>query len=228
MIEALILYGSKARQDHDRFSDTDLLGITHNSKIMKTFDDRGISLHLYPFEWLIQKSRDGSLFLLHLSNEAVPLFDPGFLLDNIKQRFVFKNSYIDEIEAGFRICSAITQINADRFDDFIRRKYFWGLRTSLIAVAAQERLSIFSAKRLEEFSGIHGLALHIQTRDSAPLPECQRFARISIDFIARRVHLRETFDHHQNLQDLYKLSGVGRLAAQHLMYASDDSKSPDR
>lgn len=181
MIRATYLYGSKARGDHDRFSDTDLLGVTDQKTIQKPFDKFGISFHLYPYAWLEKEAAIGSLFLLHLVNEALPIFDPGKTLENLRSKFSYKETYVPEIETGSRVVLAVLGLNEEQFTPQVRKRYFWGIRTALIARAAEMRMPTFSAKSLEASSGIEGIALHIQTRWDASLSECKRFGTRVVD-----------------------------------------------
>lgn len=224
MIEALILYGSKARQDHDRFSDTDLLGIINSDRILKPFEKLGVSLHLYPYNWLLEQSECGALFLLHLTTEAIPIFDPNNLLHNLRDKFHFKDSYEAEIESGCRIAYAVTRISMDSFNENIRKRYFWGVRTSLIAASAQEGLANFSAKKLEEFSKIDGLALHIQTRANASFAECQRFGALIIDYFKSKGAFEVPLLYDQNIEKLLKIDGVGKTTARELIYGLDSDQ----
>ncbi len=218
MIEALILYGSKARQDHDRFSDTDLLGIVNSDRISKPYDDLGVSLHLYPYDWLLNRSKEGALFLLHLTTEAIPIFDPKCLLNDISENFRFKISYKSEIEAGCRIVQAITHLKNEHFDENLRRRYFWGIRTSLIAASAEQRIANFSSRNLEEFSKIDGLSLHIQTRANASLAECQRFGKLLIDYFRLNGTNLEPISSDLNIKKLLNIDGVGNRTARELIY----------
>lgn len=218
MINAVLLYGSKARGDHDRFSDTDLLGILPSGPIKKAFDEFGVSFHLYPQDWLEREALEGSLFLLHLVSEAKVVFDPSLVFDRISSAFSYKPSYLGEIMTGCRVISAILALNEAEFSGRLRRRYFWGLRTALMAEAADQKTPHFSASALEKFSGIQNLSLHIQTRDDASFAECRRFGERVLDRMSQYVGSYSLVDRRQNLQELLASGGVGSAFGAELLY----------
>lgn len=218
MIKAVLLYGSKARNDHDRFSDTDLLGISDGSEIQKPFDQLGVSFHVYPQDWLNVQAQSGSLFLLHITTEAAAMFDPHDVLTDLRSRFVFRESYRNDGEIGSRVLSAVIDLEEAEFTPLMRKRYFWGLRTALMADAADKRLPAFSAKALEHASGIAGLALHIQTRADATLTECQRFGSQVTDRLGMFAAATEKAKE-ENLRFLFELGGVGTATAAEIIYS---------
>ena len=76
------------------------------------------------------------MFLFHITTEAVPIFDPNGQLDQIKNNFAFKESYNNEVEIAVRIMAAVESLNEDEFSDKIQTRYFWRLRTAIMAAAA--------------------------------------------------------------------------------------------
>ena len=216
MIEATLLYGSKARGDHDRFSDTDLLGISSNGKISKPFDRFGVSFHIYPRGWLVEQARMGALFLFHLVQEAKIIYDPLNIFDEIKSEFRLRESYADQILTGSQVVLSIMSINEIKFNNDIRRRYFWGIRTALMAKGAQLGIPSFSASALERVSKIDGLALHIQTRETASFAECKRLGRMVIECVQSDVGRIESDGHlHENLKSG---GGLGWVVAREIEY----------
>lgn len=215
--EAIFLYGSKARGDDDRFSDTDLLGVSFDGPITKAFDSIGVSLHVYPLDWLREQAANGSLFLLHLATEARPLFDPKRMLDEVRSSFSFKQSYSKEIEIGCRVVASSLAIAPLAFSERLRKRYFWGLRTALMASSAEDREPKFSSMSLEEKFSIAGLMLHIQSRNDATLSECQRFGRKVIELMGYSVLLGDGYNREENLRYIMSLGGTpGSIAAEML------------
>ena len=208
-IESVLLYGSRARGDEGRHSDVDLLGIVSSDKIVKPFDDNGISFHLYPFSWLMESAENGALFLLHIVNEAVPLSDPKALLDRLKEAFVYKSSYLADKELGCRIIAAVANLPEDRFTGTIRRRYFWGVRPALMAMSADQRSPTFSAESLESRFSLHGLADHIHGRANARPAECRHFGR---EVFNRAMGQALWNDEHSVAANLDFLMGLGGLA----------------
>jgi hypothetical protein len=218
MIQAILLYGSKARNDGERDSDTDLLGISTGGPIAKHHEDVGVSFHVYPLPWMLEHSARGSLFLSHITHEAVPLFDPEDTLSLIKNSFSFKKNYRQEIEVGIRILSAIGNLKPESFSERIRTRYFWGLRTAIMGAAANEGLPLFSSKALEEFCDIDGLALHIQNRQTAPINACKQIAQkvvSNLSALAPDVLMEDTT---KNLLALFAFGGVAAATAGEIHY----------
>ena len=219
MIEAVILYGSKARNDHDRFSDTDLLGIASSGSIEKPFDDFGVSFHVYPEEWLVKEARSGAIFLLHIITEAIPIFDPYGKLSKLKKEFNYKDTYRKDGEIGCRIVAATLDLTEREFTPAMRRRYFWGLRTALMADAAERRSPTFSAKSLENSLDLAGLALHIQTRADASLAECQRFGRLVNERLNMFPMPKTPEQRQANLRYLFDFGGMGTSTAADIIYS---------
>ncbi len=218
-IDAILLYGSKARGDHDRFSDTDLLAISDGPDINKPFDQLGTSLHIYPRQWLENQSKDGSLFLLHIVTEAVPMFDPNEILKNIQSVFKYKSNYNTDWEIGLRVVAAILALNEDEFSPIMCKRYFWGLRTALMAYAANLQSPTFSARVLERTCGIAGVGLHIQTRADATPAECQRFGRQVIEKMGFARLVADETEKSENLRYLFDFGGVGTATAAEIIYS---------
>ena len=217
MREGILLYGSKARSDHERFSDTDLLGISSDATISKPFDQFGLSFHVYPKIWMMQEAQNGSLFLLHIVKEAKAIYDPQNILLDLRGEFRFKDSYLSDIELGCRVVSAALGVAEAEFTSRIRRRYFWGLRTALMAEAAQKRSPRFSAGSLEKSSGIEGLASHIQGRSDASFSECREMGERMLKHSSQYVGHFSPADR-ENLEVLLGRRGVGSVAAGEILY----------
>uniref|UniRef100_UPI0025CC24ED hypothetical protein n=1 Tax=Novosphingobium sp. TaxID=1874826 RepID=UPI0025CC24ED len=186
--------------------------------IKKPFDQLGVSFHVYPKKWLVDEAKIGSLFLLHLVNEAIPVFDPNDVLTMLRETFVYKKSYREIYEIGARVVAAAISVNEIDFSPILRRRYFWGLRTALMAEAAERRCPTFSAKALETSSSIPGLALHIQTRGNASISECQRFGLQLIEMAGLSEVITNVNRKNENLQFLFEMGGVGTAIAGEVMY----------
>lgn len=218
MIDAVIFYGSRARNDGDPGSDTDLLGVSKEGLIQKTYDDLGVSFHVYPLQWLLAQSEGGALFLLHLTTEATAIFDPDNLLRQIKDRFRFKDSYQTEMEIGARVAIATTNGNSREFRPASRIRYFWGVRTALMAAAADRGVPAFSAKALQDFCQIEGLANHIHTRRTASFQECREIGRRVFTKLEGLPADLLSQDASENLRALLRFGGLGAVTAGSLIY----------
>ena len=157
MLLSLVLYGSRARGDFRLNSDIDLLGVVESNAIARADPARATHLHLYPISTLMEKSRRGDLFLLHLVKEGRVLHDTAGIFESVKSAFALKESYNDEIRQATLICLFILD-NRHALDlKSGRSRLVWSIRTILIANAANEGLAVFSARRLEERFSIEHL-----------------------------------------------------------------------
>jgi len=218
MIIAIFLYGSRARRDALQTSDTDLLGISRSEKITRINGESGINLHTYPLSWMLKNSAGGNLFLLHVAQEAISLYDPDNVLTTIKENFRYKSSYDGDIEAATRIIAATLSFGRESFDDVIRSRYFWGLRTAIIAAAANERMPIFSARLLEEFSGIKGLNNHITGREKAAFEDCEFFGKLVFSWLSVIPFDTLRNDPSVNLKALTRMGGMAASTAGNIIY----------
>jgi len=218
MIDAILLYGSRARGDGDQGSDTDLLGVTKFGKIRKPYDQSGVSFHIYPEVWLRSSAAGGSIFLLHLVSEAKVIFDPNFVFSEIRSAFKYKESYVEEIEVGCRVISALRYIKGIEFTNRLRRRYFWGLRTALMAAGAQKRTPCFSGSSLEKMSEILGLEEHIKAREIASFVECKEFAEKVLEYCRAEANFSDFEDREENLRALLAKSGMASLVGAEILY----------
>lgn len=217
-VSSLLLYGSRARGDEARSSDVDLLGIVTGTSIEKSFDQSGVSLHLYPFEWMVNEARAGSLFMLHIAYEAVPIFDPLGYLDEIREAFVFKASYRADVELGCRIVAAVVALKKGNHTRRMMRRYFWGVRTALMAAAAEERSPLFSATSLEERFTIPGLASHIRDRANATPEDSERYGSAVYQRLMGRPIALDEHGVEDNLRFIFGLGGVATATAGEIIY----------
>ncbi len=81
---AIILYGSRARGDADRFSDIDVLTVAHDmpnvdeiAALVPELPKDLLQISHYTWEEIESMSRYGSLFLHHIANEASTLLYEG-------------------------------------------------------------------------------------------------------------------------------------------------------
>lgn len=170
--EILILYGSRARGDAGPGADVDLLLATSAARPQSPVERMGVSLHRYPRDWLLDQASQGDLFAYHVGHEGVPLQDrDGFLLD-LREAFRRRVSYFPDVLNGFLVARLLTEVDWGA-NASLKRRFFWGVRTSLIATAADKGSPAFSAELLEASSSIDGLADLLQRRATASFEECR-------------------------------------------------------
>ena len=168
----LILYGSKARGDTRPESDVDLILAMEGEELLPPTHAHGVSVHRYPKGWLEARARAGALFAWHVVAEGIALEDPDGFLPQLRKIFQPKTSYQDELELGALVLKML--LEKDWGANFeARRRFFWALRTVLIAAAANAGTPIFSSVPLEANSEIPGAAALIDRRDDADFAACR-------------------------------------------------------
>lgn len=169
---ALILYGSKARGDVHAGSDVDLILAIEGDELHRPTHAHGVSVHRYPKGWLEARARAGALFAWHIVFEGVALEDPDGFLPRLREIFQSKSSYQDELDLGALVLKLL--LEKDWGANFeARRRFFWALRTVLIAAAANAGAPVFSSASLEASSGVPGTAALINRRDDADFAACR-------------------------------------------------------
>ena len=153
-LEALLIYGSRARGDHRDSSDADLLGVMPDDEEIPTSAGiGGVTLHLHRRSFLRKLCRAGELFGMHLAFEAKGLFDPLGVQPQLRREFAFKESYERDVQNASEVGWLLAR-NRDEFLDpgFFNRRAAWVARTILIARSAERRAPIFSQAALHRFS----------------------------------------------------------------------------
>lgn len=173
MSTSLILYGSRARGEAEPNSDVDLILAGPGPGLRRPHVSHGVSVHWYSQEWLVEGALTGNLFVYHVAFEGVPLLDPESFLVKLRESFVQKGSYRKEAnEAAMVLKLTMTQswIHAGA----VRRRFFWALRTLLIAEAADKGRPVFSAASLEGVVGLFGIERLIKSRAEADQNTCSK------------------------------------------------------
>lgn len=172
MLPTLILYGSKARGDARPDSDVDLIYALEGEDIQAPTYASGVSVHRYPKFWLEKQAQRGALFAYHVAFEGVALEDPDEFLEQLRHAYQRKASYEEELVVGTLVMKLL--LSADWESNFeARRRFFWALRTVLIAAAAADGNPIFSPTLLETKSRVRGVADLIDQREEVDFATCR-------------------------------------------------------
>lgn len=156
-IISLIVFGSYARGDTDKFSDLDLLGIV-DDKNSKATPVRDINLSIYSIGKLIDLMECGDLFALHLKMEGRPLFGE-VLFNEITSRFKYKESYIGDVAYALLMGELILENKLSIKNWSIANKRIaWAVRTMIIAFSAENREPVFSKNKISEYIEVPGLS----------------------------------------------------------------------
>lgn len=146
-ISAILLFGSRAREDNSRGSDTDLLLISPPGT-PKHKSIGHLSMFFYPWEKLKADARDGDLFVCHIVREAKPVFDPLGQLDQLRSQFRLRTSYAREIaharDLGWLLDRHASTLNSE----IVVRRMVWCIRTILIARLAERGTPVFAPHEL--------------------------------------------------------------------------------
>jgi hypothetical protein len=166
-IVCLLLYGSRARGDHDAHSDIDLAAITSNNTPERVTIGRTATM-ADPLDHVLRVAQSGGLFAYHIVSEAKVVFETEPVFERIQQAFRFRDDYTPVIrmcsEAGwFLLRHHERAVNARKFNQAMA----WCTREMLIARAATERLPIFSADGLAEFVRCRAVASVIRSKRNA-------------------------------------------------------------
>jgi hypothetical protein len=169
----LLLYGSKARGAARASSDVDLLLALDGEDLAPPTTTHGVSLHRYPKAWLENSARAGTLFSYHIAFEGIALEDKGDFLSRLRRLFAPKASYQEELVLSASVMKLL--LEKDWEANFAaRQRFFWGLRTMLIAASTCAGPPKFAAEILERLAGVQGVAALIDAREVAPFETCQQ------------------------------------------------------
>ena len=146
-VSAILLFGSRAREDNSRGSDTDLLLIgPPDAPRHKSIGH--LSMFFYPWQKLAADAREGDLFVCHLVQEAKPVFDPLGQLDQLRSLFRLRASYAREIEHARHLGWFLDRHAAALNSYVVVRRMVWCIRTILIAQHAERGKPVFAPSAL--------------------------------------------------------------------------------
>jgi hypothetical protein len=146
-ISAILLFGSRAREDNSRGSDTDLLLISPPGTPQHKSIGH-LSMFFYPWEKLVVDARDGDLFICHIVREAKPVFDPLRQLDELRSQFRLRTSYAREIEHARDLGWFLDRYAGALNSNLVVRRMVWCIRTGLIARLAERGTPVFAPLEL--------------------------------------------------------------------------------
>lgn len=167
-ILGLALFGSRARNEGDAASDTDLLALTTDRQPKFTVRN-GVALSSVPYGLMLQRAGLGDLFVLHVNTEATVIYQsPAFpVFKTIKESFRYKGDYVREIglpsDVGWFLLRFGDRLLSAKL---LNGRMAWVTRTVLIARAAAQQQPTFGARQLAEFSGSPDVFTLIRNRNS--------------------------------------------------------------
>jgi hypothetical protein len=150
-VTAILLFGSRARRDEARGSDTDLLLVVPNGE-PKHISRDNFSMFLYAWPKLVADAEQGDLFVCHLVKEAEPIFDPGNRLGQLRAAFRLRSDYADVIRHACDLGWFLDRFGHELDTGIVARRMIWCTRTILIAKSAQAGNPTFAPHALAAFS----------------------------------------------------------------------------
>lgn len=161
----LVLYGSRARGDHDHDSDVDLLAVTDGGTASKAVHDR-VSICRYPLTEIVRRAGYGDLFVLHIVSEGRVIYQRSPVLEDMRNAFVYRPDYAREMalasDVGWFLVRHGDQLDPRR----VNENMAWCTRTMLVARAASLRQPVFSAAGLAELAGCPEVVAVIKNKSS--------------------------------------------------------------
>ena len=159
-IDAAALYGSVARGDIERHSDVDLLLVCSSSRKRPAFFEvqrllggcfNKISITVYSERELKFLRSAGSLFLLHLSREAIVLLDRSDFLKNLLTNFLPKPSYRQDFQKSLQLLDPLKLVVEGAPNNFHRSSYIYSLfRVFGVYLLAETGIYEFSKSRMTQ------------------------------------------------------------------------------
>jgi len=157
-VDSAVLYGSVARGDAESYSDIDLLVVCDEEKKLTVYDElyrrlsphfKKLSLCIYGPKELRFLAKAGSLFLLHLQKEAIPLLDHSGLLSEVLDGFEIKSSYDDDFVKSLELISPLDTAVYGAPNQLHRLAYTYSLfRVYGVYLLAQDRVFEFSKAKM--------------------------------------------------------------------------------
>jgi len=168
-ILSLVVYGSRAREDHSADSDTDLFAITDDDRYEMIIEGT-TNIACYPLSQAIARAEGGDLFFLHITLEGKVAYDPNGTFEKVKNFFRKKNDYSAEITNASELGYALVAHSKYIHDYYLLNKRLaWCLRTILIAKSAEMDRPTFSKE------GLGALFEDKTLADLIALKDCESF-----------------------------------------------------
>jgi predicted nucleotidyltransferase len=157
-IDAAALYGSVARGDVENHSDVDLLLVCQNQRKLPVIESiqtelgslfERLSVAVYSHRELSFLHSVRSLFLLHLSREAVVINDRSGFLRGLLAGFEPKNSYHADFDKSLALMDPLRMQVRDAPNNFHRLSYIYSLfRVFGVYLLAERGIYEFSKSRM--------------------------------------------------------------------------------
>jgi hypothetical protein len=125
--DCLMLYGSYARGDFNAESDIDVLRVAEAHTFKEDLDE-GITVHTYALADLLCMADQGSLFVLHLLQEGVPLQRAHKVMSALREAYRQPRSYVLAARRRFERAIRLLDVDEPLFEvapqEFVATAYF--------------------------------------------------------------------------------------------------------
>jgi predicted nucleotidyltransferase len=183
-VASVVLYGSRARGDHDDGSDTDLLAVTDGGP-PAVVSLGGLTVARYPLGQVLGRARSGDLFALHVVCEGRAVYERQPVLAAMKRAFRYRQDYTREVGMASDVGWFLLHHRARAACDVaFNRRMAWCAHTLIAARAATARRPVFSAAGLAAFAGSSAVETVIRDKNSPVVaPEVvERFGDVLREF----------------------------------------------
>ncbi|MBB5732709.1 hypothetical protein FHS61_001718 [Altererythrobacter atlanticus] len=121
------------------------------------------------------KAREGDLFACHIAFEGVSILYGERFLGKMKSCFQWKESYQEEREMALAILS-LTSRSDWAYNEEIRRRFFWAVRTLALTILGDRRVIDFSLESINSALKRSDIDSLFQRRENASFDECKILA----------------------------------------------------
>ncbi|RYE62208.1 MAG: nucleotidyltransferase domain-containing protein [Oxalobacteraceae bacterium] len=150
-VSAIWLFGSRARNQQSRGSDTDLL-LVGSEDSTRHVSIGHLSMFFYTWAKLLSDAQSGNLFTCHIVREAVPIYDSDGILNTLRENFTLRRSYATEIQQASDLGWFLDRYGSLLHTTNVARRMIWCIRTILIARSAEAGTPVFSPDALMELT----------------------------------------------------------------------------
>jgi hypothetical protein len=166
--DAVLLYGSHARGDATPGSDVDVLQIVPHRR--PSYGSGRLSVTTATKEALHELAASGSLFVLHLREEGVPVHDESGVLRDVLDSYRAPASY-DPLRESLQLAAGILDVDARGFERHARsltQLAVYLLRSVLYLRCAEGGRPLFSMRGVAEHLHDQRILDVFQERDQRP------------------------------------------------------------
>lgn len=151
-LDALMIYGSRARGDAIAASDVDLLGVSAEHRAPTALAQ--VNLHVYSWNDLEMMVSAHDLFVLHLKWDGRILFETDRRLSELLGRASARHAYAEERLSATRVLRLLHAADADTLPRrSLDRVALWAIRTFAFSIAVERGITTFARDVvLDEFS----------------------------------------------------------------------------